>query len=135
MKKYANIFMLICFAASLSGCAVGMALSGKREPEMNALKKGMHMDEVHFIMRDYTPAVNFTETGGRIESYEIQLGNAPSGGRALGHLAMDVMTLGTWEIIGTPVEGASSSKTTLIITYDENDTVKTLKAGKTQNPI
>lgn len=132
MKKYALCsIVLFCLAICLSGCSVGMALSGKREPQLQNLRKGMDIEEAHFIMRDYTPAVTFTEEGDRIEEYEIQLGNAPSGGRAIGHGVMDVLTLGAWEIIGTPVEGVSSGKTTITITYRDDKIIK-LSGGQAQ---
>jgi hypothetical protein len=82
-------------------------------------------------MRDYTPSITLTEEGDRIEEYEIQLGNAPSGGRAIGHGVMDVLTFGVWEIVGTPVEGASSGKTIITINYRDDKIIK-LGGGKAE---
>lgn len=131
--KSKNLFfmILLCSVIFLNGCSVGMALSGKREPQLQNLKKGMDIEEAHFIMRDYTPTVTFTEEGDRIEEYKIQIGNAPSGGRAIGHGIMDVLTLGAWEIIGTPVEGASSGTSIVTITYRDDKILK-LQGGKTE---
>jgi len=53
LKGAVVVLLVVC----LSGCAVGMALHGKREPQLTDLRKGMDIDEAHFIMRDYTPAV------------------------------------------------------------------------------
>lgn len=132
MKRYILCFIgFFCLAVCLSGCSVGMALSGKREPQLQNLRKGMDIEEAHFIMRDYTPSVTFTEEGDRIEEYEIQLGNAPSGGRAIGHGVMDVLTFGCWEVIGTPVEAVTSGKTTVTITYREDRIIK-LQGGKAE---
>ena len=108
-----------------------MALSGKREPQLQNLKQGLSIEEAHFIMRDYTPNVIFTEEDDRIEEYEIQIGNAPSGGRAIGHGVMDVLTFGAWEIIGTPVEAVASGKNTVTITYRDDKILK-LQGGRTE---
>ena len=132
MRKNSLYFLtLFCLVVSLSGCSVGMALSGKREPQLQNLKQGLSIEEAHFIMRDYTPNVIFTEEGDRIEEYEIQIGNAPSGGRAIGHGVMDVLTFGAWEIIGTPVEAVASGKNTVTITYRDDKILK-LQGGRTE---
>lgn len=133
-RKKAIMLVLACLliataATVLNGCAVGMALHGKREPELSDLRKGMNIDEAHFLLRDYTPAVTITEEGDRIEAYKIQLGNAPSGGRALGHLAMDVLTWGLWEVVGTPMEAVTSGTMNLKVTY-RNDKIIKIRAGK-----
>ena len=64
--------------------------------------------------------------GNRVDVYEYEVGNEPSGGRAIGHAAMDVVTLGAWELIGTPIEGFTGDKRRISITYDKNDVVKKL---------
>ena len=132
MRKNSLYFLtLFCLVVCLSGCSVGMALSGKREPQLQNLKQGLSIEEAHFIMRDYTPNVIFTEEDDRIEEYEIQIGNAPSGGRAIGHGVMDVLTFGAWEIIGTPVEAVASGKNTVTITYRDDKILK-LQGGRTE---
>ncbi|MDP8292747.1 MAG: hypothetical protein P9M04_02925 [Candidatus Orphnella occulta] len=132
--KVMHILGVLLLCGSLAGCSVGMALSGKKEPQITNLQKGMDISQAHFILRDYTPAVTTTPEGERIEAYEIQIGNSPSGGRALGHAVMDVLTFGGWEIIGTPIEAASSKTTALTITYKEEKIVK-IQAGKSEGGI
>ena len=131
MKRLIALLLLVPL---ISGCAVGMALHGKREPNMGDLKKGMSIEEAHFILRDYEPAISFTGDGDRIEEYKIELGNAPSGGRALGHLAMDVLTFGLWEVVGTPMEGLTSGSMHLRITYKEGKIIK-IQAGKSEEGL
>lgn len=36
---------------------------------------------------------------------------------------MDILTLGLWEIVGTPVEGFQGDTKRLSVSYDENDYV------------
>ena len=43
---------------------------------------------------------------------------------------LDVVTLGLWEIAGTPIEGVQGEKYTATIEYDENDKVVDLKTVK-----
>jgi len=131
MKRLIVLLLLVPF---ISGCSVGMALHGKREPDMGDLRKGMSIEEAHFILRDYEPAISFTDDGDRIEEYKIELGNKPSGGRALGHLAMDVFTLGLWEIVGTPVEAMTSGDMRLKITYRDDKIIK-ISAGKKEEGL
>ena len=114
--------ILICLSLALAGCSVGMAMSGKREPELGAIKKGCSRGEVELQLG--SPIGSTTKPDGtRVDLYEYELGNEPSAGRAVGHAAMDVLTLGLWEIIGTPVEGVQGEKRRLTIVYDANDIV------------
>ena len=134
MKRIVALLMLVPL---LSGCAVGMALSGKGEPEIDDIRKGMAINEVHFIMRNYTPVINDI-SGKRSESYTIDINNEPSAGRALGHLAMNVLTWGAWEIIGTPMEALSSKRLILTIIYEDEDgllVVDKIIAGKEKGGI
>ena len=134
MKNTVAVVLLVSMAICLSGCAVGMALHGKREADIGSLKKGMDIDEAHFILRDYTPAVSENSEGDRVEEYAIQLGNTPSGGRALGHLAMDVLTFGAWEVVGTPMEGFTSGEMKVTITYRDDKIIK-IQGGKSREGL
>jgi len=116
MKRVLQIIALCLVVPMLSSCAVGMAMAGKAEPQMRDISKGMPMDEVHFILRDYTPVVNERDNS-RIETYTIQIGNEPNIGRALCHLIMDLWTWGLWEIVGTPMEALNSKELMLTIHY------------------
>lgn len=128
------LFLIGVMCVMQNGCSVGMALHGKKEPQLDDLKVGMSIDEAHFIMREYTPAITYNEEGDRVEEYDVEIGNAPSGGRALGHLAMDVLTFGAWEVVGTPVEGLTSKSVKLVIIY-KNDKITSIKAGKEEGGL
>ncbi len=39
---------------------------------------------------------------------------------------MDVLTLGLWEVVGSPIEGFQGEKKRLMVTYNEDDTVDTI---------
>ena len=53
----------------------------------------------------------------QIEIYEIEIGNEPSAGRAIAHGTMDILTLGLWEVIGTPIEATTGEKSYLTVEY------------------
>jgi len=45
-------------------------------------------------------------------------------GRAAGHATMDVLTLGIWEVIGTPVESSADGRTMAYeVSYDTSNNV------------
>lgn len=105
----------------MQGCSVGMAMSGKKQPELGAIRVGATRGEIELQLG--APVEIREENGQRVDVYEYEIGNEPSAGRAIGHGVMDVLTLGIWEIAGTPIEGVQGEKKRLIITYDENDVV------------
>jgi len=128
MKNVISSMLIGLIAISVSGCSVAMALHGKREADVASLHIGQPRDEVVMILGQ--PMKTQTTETGRIDMFECQRGNAPSAGRAIGHGVMDVLTFGAWEIIGTPVEGLSSSKYYMTITYDKEDKVTKIKTGE-----
>lgn len=66
-----------------------------------------------------------------IATYEYIVGNEPSTGRAVGHAAMDVLTLGVWEIIGTPIEAMNQGeKINVTIRYDSDGNATNVQSSK-----
>ena len=131
MKSYSTLIcsiVILMLAITVSGCSVGMALSGKREIDLAALKVGQPRAEVILIAGQ--PMKTMTTDEGRLDIFECQKGNAPSTGRAVGHAVMDVLTFGGWEIIGTPVEAIASSKFYLTVKYDTEDKVTDIKTSE-----
>ena len=128
MKNLLKAVPVLLLSLFISGCAVGMALYGKREVDVAALHIGQARDEVIMIVGQ--PMQTQTTETGRKDIFECQRGNAPSAGRAVGHAAMDLLTFGAWEIIGVPVEGLSSSKFYLTIAYDKEDKITNIKTSE-----
>lgn len=69
------------------------------------------------------PTKTFATAAGRTDEFHLQRGNQPSTGRAVGHAVLDVLTLGAWEIVGTPVAGFTGESFTLTISYDAAEKV------------
>ena len=44
-----------------------------------------------------------------------------------GHGVMDVLTLGVWEIVGTPIEAINGDKYQLALEFDQNNKVASIK--------
>ena len=126
--KRVIVMSLMCLC--LTGCSAIMALSGEREANLSTLKIGQHRQEV--ILHLGQPAKTLSKETGRIDEFKLQRGNAPSAGRAVGHLFMDAITFGFWEIIGVPIEAIGSSSMTLTIEYNEEDRVKSFNTGDEQ---
>lgn len=119
MKAAVSVMLVSCLF--MAGCSVGMAMSGKKEPQLGAVRAGATRGEVELQLGHAVEA--HEENGRRVDIYEYEIGNEPSAGRAIGHGVMDVLTLGLWEVAGTPIEGMQGEKKRLAVTYDDQDIV------------
>lgn len=79
------------------------------------------------IIAEYGHPTTTEETkNGRIDVFKFTQGysKVAKTSRAVGHGAMDVMTLGLWEVIGTPAEAiADGTEMAVEVQYNENDVV------------
>ena len=81
------------------------------------------------------PIQTYVKDDMTVDVYEVQFGNEPSGGRAIGHAVMDVLTWGGWELIGTPIEGVQGKTQTITIQYDKDNKIVSVNSvqNKTQS--
>src|SRR5690625_1783627 len=117
------ILMIILWGLTipnLAGCSVGMAMSGKPDPNIGVLSKGQSRD---IVLLNLGHANTATTQAGRVDVFNLERGNQKSVGRAAGHAVMDVLTLGIWEVVGTPIEAFAGDKFTVTIEYDQDDKV------------
>lgn len=119
------LIMLPAFLMLHSGCSVGMAAMGKEPMNTSIVYPGVPRPAV--LARLGKPETSIKdEEGNYIDSYIIVKGNEPSTGRAVVHGTLDVLSLGLWEIVGTPfemIEGVET-KSSLIIYYDSEERIK-----------
>jgi len=95
------LFVSIAAATSnLLGCSVGMALDGADNPDMAVLRPGTSRSVVE---REFGRPKSWVPDQRRA-LYEYTTGESGSAGRAIAHGVGDVLTLGLWEVVGTPVE-------------------------------
>ena len=113
----------------LQACSVGMALSGEEAPNLAACRVGAPRSDIEVQLG---PPVSVTTLpdGAQACTYEYQVGNAPSPGRAVAHGAMDVLTFGIWEVVGTPVEAVQGSKYRMTVVYDQQNVAKEITSSK-----
>lgn len=117
---------LCCLTIISTGCAVGMALSGEQEPDLGAFAVGATRGEVELQLGRPVSTASRPD-GGRTDVYEYELGDEPSAARAIGHGVMDLMTLGFWEIVGTPIEATQGEKRRVVVEYDAKDRVMMIR--------
>lgn len=115
-------FLFIVYIGVLSGCSVGMAMTGKPDPNIGVLSVGQDRGVV--LLNLGQPAQTLATETGRTDVFHLQRGNQQSVGRATGHAVMDLLTLGLWEVVGTPIEGFAGDEFTVSIDYDQDDKVK-----------
>lgn len=130
MKKLVYLAVLFLMPFIVTGCSVGMAMSGKETKDTSVLAVGASRDTV--IARLGPPQTTVTDSDGTlIDSWDIVKGNQPSAGRALAHGAMDVLTWGLWEVVGTPVELAAGQEKHTIYTvrYDADSNIKNMSVS------
>ncbi len=123
-----STFFLSLILGAVSGCSVGMAMSGEEQKDTSILFPGSPRAVV--IAKLGPPETSIVNRDGSyVDSYLITKGNEPSTGRAVAHGALDALTLGLWEVIGTPMEmGAGNEKVSrYIIVYDTDERIKDIQ--------
>lgn len=130
MRKFAFVATLCLLSGtSLTGCSVGMAMSGDNNPDLSQVAQGATRGEVEMQLGAPVKS-SYNKNGARIDTYQYQIGNEPSAGRAMGHAAMDVLTFGVWELVGSPIEGFQGESYEMTVTYDSSDVVQNLSSRK-----
>jgi len=102
----------------LGACSVGMAISGKEDPDLRVVRIGATRADVESQLGKPVQTASL-EQGMIAGAYSYQTGNAPSMARAFGHAIADLVTLGLWELAGTPIERGHEEKRHLVVWYDD----------------
>lgn len=135
VRKLSILLLVAVLNFTASGCAVYMATNQPRLRNLAVLKPGTERDLV--IAELGAPVISEAVEAGRKEIYTfIQgYGKLTKAGRALFHGAADVFTIGLWEVIGTPLEGAfDGKKISVRIVFDANGRVKEATTLSIQDP-
>lgn len=128
MKKL--VFVVIFCTNVLAGCSVYMAAAGDHEPNLSNVRQDASRSEIE-IHLGQPKSTYLNAEGNQVAIYEYTIGNKPSAGRAIGHGVLDVLTLGIWEVVGTPVEATQQGEVyQLTVTYDKADKVTNLSTHK-----
>ncbi len=131
MRKIGLI--LLCTVVFLQGCSAIMAGKKQTRKDLSVLRVGGNRDDIVQVLgAPYTSTR--TDNGGCKDIYKIveNAGSKETKTLAIvGHTTMDVLTLGLWEIVGTPLEIATQEEATVfILYYGENNKLEHYEAIK-----
>jgi hypothetical protein len=106
----------------LAGCSVAMALSGKQEPNFEAVQAGSTRQQVE-VQLGHPVSEKTLADGNKEVTYKYEMGNSPNGGRATVNFYIDLATLLLAEVILTPIELFQGHDEESQVTYDSRDRV------------
>ncbi|MBL8501757.1 MAG: hypothetical protein LZF64_04595 [Nitrosomonas sp.] len=115
---------LLILLLSISGCSVFMAAKQPEKKDVSLLKEGT--SRAMLISEFGAPLISEYRDGKRFEIFKFTQGysTGAKAGRAFLHGAANVVTLGLWELVGTPTEITfSGDDMAFQVRYDENDMV------------
>ena len=87
----------------LSGCSIGMALSGNTQPNFDFISVGAPRNQVEAEL-GHPAATNESTEGKQEATYKYEMGNSPNTGRAWVNFYVDLYTIGLAEPILTVIE-------------------------------
>jgi hypothetical protein len=124
MRQLKAFVLLITAAFLFTGCSVYMAANQPPAKNIDLFKVGTPSSAL--LAEFGYPTSTETKDGKRYDIYRFTQGY--SGGakaaRAVGHGVASVLTLGLWEVIGTPVEAVNSGDLTAYeVGYGKDDRV------------
>ncbi len=137
MKRFILVLLVIMALFGQQGCSVFMAARQPTKKDISLFKIGTPRS---LLIAEYgAPAISEVRDGKKIEIFRFTQGySGPAKvGRAFFHGAADVVTLGAWEVVGTPTEMVfDGTEMAYEVSYDENncvDGITLLKQGGSKN--
>jgi Curli production assembly/transport component CsgG len=133
-KYVVRLMAGLMLASTLSGCSIGMALSGHKDPNLQSLHVGSTKGEVELELGQPKES-HPTSYGARTDIYEYEVNNEPSSARAVMYLIYDVLTIGIAEILFTPAELMTGEKKRLPIYYGVDGRVAGINETAPEMPM
>ena len=131
LSAFARLVLLGVIAPAASACSVGLALHGEDQPDLSVLKVGVAKTQIEAKLDP--PESEAVLADGRTQStYEYEVGNESSAGRAAVHAGMDILTLGLWELVGTPLEAMQGEEMRVVVTYDAAANAESFDLAKSE---
>lgn len=122
--KFVWALILAIIGLYLTGCSVFMAATQPDKKDIGLFKIGTPRS---MLLAEFgLPAVAEERDGKKYKIYVFTQGysSGAKAGRAVFHGAADVLTLGLWEVIGTPTEGVfDGTEMGYEVSYDENNRI------------
>lgn len=135
MQKIFVLPVTLALLITMSGCAVYMATNQPRKRNLAILTPGTERDLV--VAELGAPVISESIADGKKEIYTFTQGYSKlaKAGRAMFHGAADVFTIGLWEVVGTPIEGAFDGKRISVrVIFDANGRVREAITLTIENP-
>ena len=117
----------------LSGCSIGMALSGEKEPNFDYIVVGAPRNQVEAEF-GHPAATNGLTDGKQEATYKYEMANSPNTGRAWVNFYVDLATIGLAEPILTVIELVQPHDEETRIVYGSDNRVLEIH-GYTPPPI
>jgi hypothetical protein len=117
----ARLLVFITIFMSMTGCAVVKATNQPDKKNLSVFSAGTPRSYV--IAEVGTPTFTEEKDGQRVDIFAFKQGYSKGAkvGRAFFHGAADLMTLGMWEVVGTPFEAiADGTDMKIQVTYEQN---------------
>ena len=130
------VALLAFFLGGLTGCSVFMAAKQPEKKDLSVLEPGTPRSVV--VAELGVAYLSEMEAGKKVDYYGFTQGydTVTKTARAVFHGVADVVTLGIWEIIGTPTESVfDGTEVRLKVTYDYADRLETVEPLKGEEVI
>lgn len=116
--------LLVLSMIAICGCSVFMAAKQPSAKNIDLFRVGTPRS---MLLAEFgLPTVSEVRNGKKCEIFKFVQGYSAGAkaGRAVFHGTADVLTLGLWEVVGTPTEGIfSGDEMVYDVCYDENDRI------------
>ncbi len=125
MKKLVMVLFVVTVSIlCLGGCSVFMAAKQPDKKNVDLFKVGTPRQ---LLLAEFgLPISSEMKEGKKCDIFSFTQGYSTGSktGRAVFHGVADVLTLGIWEVVGTPTEAIfSGDKMVYQVTYDDNECV------------
>lgn len=131
LKRFILSALLFTLLIPVSGCSVFMAAKQPEKKDIGLFKVGV--SRVTLISEFGPPVISEYKDDKKIEIFKFVQGysTGAKAGRAFFHGAASVVTLGLWELVGTPTEITfNGDEMAYLVKYDENDLIDEVIAIK-----
>jgi hypothetical protein len=136
MKKLKICAAVVLFVFT-TGCSVYMATQQPEKKDVHVLDRGTARN--HVIAEFGAPVHTEVDDEGKTCDVFVFVQGYSGGikaGRAAFHGAADILTLGLWEVVGTPVEAvADGTEVKCEVFYDENECVDYINVLKGESEL
>ena len=124
IARWSAAAVLAVAAVGVAACSPVMAAKQPSRKDVGLLNPGIPRNVV--LAELGQPVATEMKEGKRVEVFSFVQGyrSGVRVGRTIGHAAADVLTLGLWEVAGTPTEATLNGHNVAYeVTYDTNDRI------------